>query len=180
MTDGPIEVDLSFKKDQREISIQNRGENPIVLPEDVRDISVETGIKDTGVCKLLGIANKAGHKLADVYEVAKPHLLAAEATAGRAFRYLLAMLLNPKPADYASRAAQMQRQAGAIASAKAARTTAERCRYKRYRATNGAVVRIFDGTAEVTRDSRSQILGGQQMLAVYADIDSGKLREIVE
>lgn len=180
MSDGAVYADLSLKKDLQEISLKNRGENPIVLPQDVRDMPAETAIKDTGICKLLGIANSAGHKLADVYAVAKPHLDAAKAKAGRAYRYLLAMLLNPKPADYAGRAAQMRRQAEAAAGAQANDAIAQRCRYKRYVAPNGAVVRFFDGTAEVMRDNHCVMLGGQQMLVLYADVASGKLREMVE
>lgn len=184
MSDGAVYADLSLKKDLREISIKNRKDNPeanpITLPEPLRAMPEETAIKDTGVCKLIGISNRLGHKLQDVYAVAKPHLVAKGATKGRAYRYLLAMLLNPKPADYAGRAAQMQRQAADGAAAAAIRSTAERARYKRYRAPNGALVRIFDGTAEVTRDGQSAMLGGAQMLALYADIESGKLQEIVQ
>lgn len=184
MSCGGIHVDLSLKEDLREIAIKNRKDNPeanpITLPEPLRAMPEETAIKDTGVCKLIGIANRLGHKLQDVYAVAKPHLAAKGAKKGRAYRYLLAMLLNPKPADYAGRAAQMQRQDEACATAAAIRSTAERARYKRYLAPNGALVRVFDGTAEVTRDGQSQVLAGRQMLALYADIESGKLKEIAQ
>lgn len=178
MSDGAIYVDLSYKEDLREIAVEQRGQTPIVLHPDVQVMHAETKILDTGICMLLGMAKKINQKLADVYEVAKPYLVAADITGGRALRYIAAML--DKPIDYAAKAAQARRMTESASSANATKTTAARCRFKRFIANNGAVVRFFDGTAEVTRDGHSAMLAGQQMLVLYADVDTGKLREIIE
>lgn len=182
MSDGAIYKDLSLKEDLREISIKNQGNKPVVLPESVRHLPDETGISGTGICKLLGIANKEGHKLADVVAFAKPYLAKTEASAGRVYRYLLAMLLNPKKIDYTSKLAQMARQDEGITRAKSMKEMAAQCRYKRYKHASvaGLTVRFYDGVAEVSRDGMSETLAGVQLEVLYRDVAAGKLQEIMD
>jgi hypothetical protein len=173
-----LEIDLSFKKEIREISIKHRGDKPIELPDAVKHLPEQTGIKATGVCKLLGIAKKAGHQLADVYTIAKPYLERAGAMRSRAFSYLWAMLTNPKQVDYAARAAQLNRAAGNPELV----TIARACRFKRYvHPTKGLRFRIYDGMAEVTgRDGTMTTYTGPQMEGIYKGIAAGNLVEVAE
>jgi hypothetical protein len=183
MSDGAIYVDLSLKKDLREISIENRNGEPPTLPAAVADVPAQTGISPTGVCKLLGIARKAGHKLEHVVAFATPYLAKIGTDSpGRCYRYLLAMLTNPKPVDFAGKLAQMQRAAEGITRAKSVKEMAARCRYKRFvhKTRPGLRVRFFDGAAEVSCDGQSATLAGQQLEVLYADVAKGLLCEVIE
>lgn len=182
MSDGAIYVDLSLKKDLRKISIENRNGEPPKLPPAVEHVPGETGISPTGICKLLAIARAAGYQLEHVVLVAKPYLAKiGTASPGRAFRYLQAMLTNPKKVDYAGRAAQLARGEEPD-PAKAMAAIARRCRFKRFtHATRpGLQVRFFDGIAEVSCDGQLETLAGRQLEVLYADITKGKLREVDE
>ncbi len=181
MSGGAIKTDLSLQKDQQEISIKNRNGEPPTLPVAVNAIPEETGINPTGVCKLLGIARQVGYQLEHVYAVAKPYLVKIGASSpGRAYRYLLTMLNNPRKADYAGKAAQMLR-AAVPDQAKTLADVARQCRFKRFvHVSNGMQVRFFDGTAEVRRDAESVLYAGEQMQGLYRGVASGNLREVLE
>lgn len=178
MSDGGVYADLSLKKDQQEISIKNRGTTPIILPEEVRAMPGETGIKDSGICLLQSIAKAAGHKLADVYTIAKPYFAANNAKGNRAFCYLRSML--GKQVDYHAKVLQLTRVGDSKPAAANTDSMAGRCRFKKFVSKDGAIVRFFDGTAEVRRDIRSAIVAGEQLATLYADVASGKLREVLE
>lgn len=131
----------------------------------------------TGVCKLLGIARKEGHQLEHVYAVAKPYLAKIGTNAARSYRYLLAMLTNPKKINYASQAAQQQR----IAEVDPMKAIALQCRYKRFvHVSNGMRVRFFDGTAEVLWNGVMETYVGAQMLGLYRGVIKGNLREVAD
>ncbi|CUI05562.1 hypothetical protein BN2497_5901 [Janthinobacterium sp. CG23_2] len=180
MSDGAIYVDLSLKKDLQEISIKNREGQPPTLPPTVTKIPKETGISATGVCKLLGIARRADYKLEDVYLIAKPYLEKIGTNAARCYRYLHAMLVNPKKVDYAGKAAQ-ERRNGDTDPAKALAAIAAHCRFKRYyHVSNGIRVRFFDGTAEVSRHGNCELYAGTQMQGLYKGIANGNLVEVIE
>jgi hypothetical protein len=182
MSDGPIYVDLSFKKDHQEILSQNRKSNPtanpIVLPKSLRPI-VEMGVKDTGVCKLRGLATAKGYDLADIFTVAKQHLANLKGDSDRIYRYLAAMIDNPKVSNYAARAAQIDRNNGETVAEASAKARRDKYRHKRFTLGNGIIVRVFDGIAEVTRDGTFvSNIAGRDMERVYDDIETGKLKEI--
>ncbi|MBC7683618.1 MAG: hypothetical protein H7176_00115, partial [Bdellovibrionales bacterium] len=182
MSDGAIYVDLSYKKDLQEISIKNRNGEPPKLPSAVEHIPAETGISATGVCKLLGIAREVGCKLEHVIAVAKPYIAKiGTESPGRSYRYLLKMLLSPKKANYAARAAQIERQ-GEPDSVQLLLAIALQCRFKRYVHTSrpGLQVRFFDGAAEVSCDGQVATLAGRQMTVLYADVANGTLKEVME
>ncbi|MBB5610577.1 MULTISPECIES: hypothetical protein [unclassified Janthinobacterium] len=182
LSDGAIYVDLSLKKDLRKISIENRNGEPPKLPAAVEHVPGETGISPTGICKLLGIARKAGYQLEHVILVAKPYLAKiGTASPGRAFRYLQAMLTNPKKVDYAGRAAQLER-GDEPDPAKAMLAIAKQCRHKKFvHATKpGLLVRFFDGVAEVSCAGQVETLAGRQLEVLYADVAKGKLTEVIE
>lgn len=181
LSDGPIYVDLNLKKDLREISIKaQEGQGP-TLPELVRHLPEQTGILPTGICKLLGIANREGHQLADVVEVAKPYLAKIGASPARAYRYLLAMLLNPKKVDYTGKLAQEARIRAATAATATVRDIEARCRFKKFtHVSNGMQVRFFDGSAEVRVNGEYAVYAGEQMAGLYRGVANGKLREVVE
>jgi hypothetical protein len=183
LSDGAIYADLSLKKDLREISIENRNGEPPKLPAAVEHVPAETGISPTGVCKLLGIARQVGHQLEDVILFAKPYLAKIGTDSpGRAYRYLQAMLTNPKKTDYAGKLAQLERLAEGATRAKSAKEMAARCRYKRFvhKTRAGLRVRFFDGVAEVSCDGQVATLAGEQLAVLYADVASGKLLEVMD
>lgn len=182
MSDGPVYVDLNFKKDHQEILLKNRTDNPeanpITLPEALHQI-IDLGIKASGVCKLRGMAHAKGHDLADIFTVAKKRLGEMQATGGRVFRYLTAMIENPRPTDYAARASQIERSGAVAAVAVQAKDRTMQYAHKRFSGAHGLIVRIFDGIAEVIRDGiPAGMIAGRDMASVYDQIESGKLREI--
>jgi hypothetical protein len=177
LSDGAVYVDLNFKEDHREILRKNQ--NPVTLPAELEAI-VELGVKATGVCKLRGMASAKGHNLADVFTVAKKRLQEIQAKGGRVFRYLAAMIDNPKATDYAARAALIDHSYLQEQAAQQTKSRSQKYAYKRFAAGPGITVRIFDGIAEVIRDGNPiGSIAGRDMEKVYDDIESGKLREII-
>lgn len=183
LSDGAVYVDLTFKRDHLEILEKNRTENPeqnpITLPPELEAIIV-AGSTPKAVCKLRGLATAKGHKLADIFTVAKAQLIKTKAigSKGRIYRYLAAMI--DKPSDYAGRAAQIDRSA--IEIIKVASNTNRQAKYanKRYILGNGTIVRTFECSAEVLRDRQwVATIPARDMETVYNDIESGKLREVL-
>lgn len=184
LSDGAVYVDLTFKKDHLEILKKNRNENPeqnrITLPPELEAI-VEAGLTPKAVCKLRGLATAKGHKLADIFTVAKAQLIKTKAigSKSRLYRYLAAMI--DKPSNYAGRATQIERSD--VVTNKVERNANRRAKYanKRFILGNGTIVRIFDDMAEVLKDRQwvTNIVG-RNMETLYDDIESGKLREIQE
>lgn len=184
MSDGAIYVDLSFKKDQQEILQQNRLQNPevhqISLPPELHPI-IALGVKDTGVCKLRGLAHDKGYNLADIFTVARKRLADLQASGGRVYRYLAAMIANPKPSDYAARASQIARSAVDIIVVEQKRSRSAQYAHKRFSAGPGMVVQIHDGIAEVLQDNAwLRNIAGRDMNAVYDAIEKGVLKEILQ
>jgi hypothetical protein len=182
MSDGAVYVDLSFKKDHQEILLQKRTNNPeanpITLPETLHQI-IELGIKPSGVCKLRGMAHAKGYDLADIFMVAKKRLGEMKATSGRVFRYLTAMIDNPKPTNYAARASQIERSGVIAAIAVQTKNRTREYANRRFAGTRGLIIRIFDGIAEVIRDGHPcGVIAGRDMTSVYDQIESGQLKEI--
>lgn len=182
MSDGGIH-DLSFKKDQREISLQNRQENHtgIELPATLQAMAQETGIKDTGIAKLRGMAHRLGHKLEDVYLVAKKHLAVIGQNSARAYCYVQAMLANPKRTDFAAKAAQLARM---NAAAEAMAKTVDAWRkylHKTFSAGPGRTVRILHDCAHVYQDGELvTLIAKRDIDQVINDIEDGKLTEIAD
>lgn len=173
MSDGPIYVDLSYKKDLREISIKNRNANPIRLPQALRGI-VEMGVKETGVCKLRGLAHHAGYRLEDIFKLARTRLQTIGATGHRVYRYLLSMI--EKQSDYAARAAQADRQSSQEQVQATYKTNADAYRGKRFTKA-GKRVDIFadgDGAIAILADGRFVTLPKSEMPRLYAEIQAGK------
>ncbi|MET3134789.1 hypothetical protein AAKU55_005091 [Oxalobacteraceae bacterium GrIS 1.11] len=183
MSDGAVNVDLSFKKDQQEISLQKRLQNPhptpIQLPEALRKMASETGMLDTGVAKLRGIAHAQGYRLEDVYTVARKRLTEIGANAGRCYRYLLAAILNPRQTDFAGKAAQVERlQAQTDAKANDDAGWLQ-YRFKTYQAGPGRTVTLLADHAVVHDNARPiKIIPLRDMGLVVNDIEDGVLTEI--
>ncbi|MET3133610.1 hypothetical protein AAKU55_003900 [Oxalobacteraceae bacterium GrIS 1.11] len=183
MSDGAVYVDLSYKKDQQEISLQKRLQNPnptpIQLPDALRKMGSETGIQDSGIAKLRGIAHQAGHKLEDVYTVAKKRLAAIGASAGRCYRYVLAVILNPKRTDFAGKAAQIERMDALQNAQTGAATGVQRHLFKSYQAGPGRTVTVLADRAEVRENGALiKIIPWRDIALVVNDIEDGVLTEI--
>lgn len=173
MSTGAVYVDLSYKKDLREISVKNREANPISLPQTLRDI-VEMGVKETGVCKLRGLAHQAGYRLEDIFNLARTRLQAIGATGNRVYRYLLSMI--EKRSDYAARAAQLKRQNGQVEVQQVHKTNADEYRGRRFMKA-GKRVDVFadgDGAIAVLADGSFVTLAKSDMPRLYAEIKAGK------
>ncbi|MEO6351923.1 MAG: hypothetical protein ABIO19_03760 [Burkholderiaceae bacterium] len=182
MSDGAVYVDLTFRKDQQEILFQNRIQNPeanpITLPPELQPI-IELGVKDTGVCKLRGMAHAKGHKLSDIYLVAKKRLTELKASGNRVYRYLAAMIANPKATDYTTRARQAERNSIDTEAVEQIRDRRALYANKRFAAGPGKIVKIFDGIAEVSQDGAwAYNIAGRDMNAVYDAVEKGTLRAI--
>ena len=174
MSDGGIYIDLSFKEDQQKISFENRNSKPITLPEQLREIE-SFGVKETGICKLRGLAYQLGYKLEHIWMVAKLRCTELQLTGGRLYMYLQRMIQTPS--DYEARANQAMR----LAESKSAQITVKE-RQAKYRFKNfigaGIKVRVFEDVAEVVMESGNIVLiSGQALLEIYTDIENGKLRE---
>ena len=184
LSDGAVYVELTFKKDHSEILLKKRTENPeanpITLPPELETI-VEAGATPKAVCKLRKMASDNGHKLADIFTVAKEQLVKTKAigSKNRIYRYLAAMIT--KTSDYAGRAAQIERGGVLAKDLKVTSHMRAKYAYKRFMLGNGTIVRTFEDRAEVIRDGNfiADIIGAQ-METVYRDIASGKLKEIAE
>ncbi|MEC4723720.1 hypothetical protein RY831_31855 [Noviherbaspirillum sp. CPCC 100848] len=173
MSTGAIYVDLSYKKDLRKISLKNRESNPITLPQALRDI-VGMGVKETGVCKLRGLAHQAGYRLEDIFKIAQTRLKAIGATGHRVYRYLLSMI--EKRSDYAERAAQLDRQGEQTQLHQSCKTDADAYRGRRFMKA-GKRVDVFadgDGAIAVLADGSFVTLAKSDMPRLYAEIKAGK------
>ncbi|WP_151637868.1 helix-turn-helix domain-containing protein [Noviherbaspirillum aerium] len=173
MSAGPIYIDLSYKKDLREISIKNRETNPIQLPQELKAI-VDMGVKDTGVCKLRGLAHHAGYRLEDIFKLAQTRLKTIGASGQRVYRYLLSMI--QKQSDYAARAAQLDRQVSQEQTQASHRTDVDEYRGKRFTKA-GKRVDIFadgDGAIAILADGSFVTLAKSDMPRLYAEIRAGK------
>lgn len=181
MSDGGIH-DLSFKKDQQEISLQNRLQNPtpIKLPESLQRMALATGIKDSGIAKLRGLAHQVGYRLEDVYMVAKKSLAKIGANGARCYCYLLAVINNPKRTDFAAKAEQLQRLDDAATSKSIEEAAWLKYRFKRYAAGPGRTVTLLHDSAQVhEQDNLITIIAWRDIGQVINDIEDGVLTEIV-
>jgi hypothetical protein len=177
LSDGLIK-DLNFKKDQQEISRKNQQGKPVELPSALQEI-ITMGVKDTGVAKLRGLAHEAGHKLEDIFTVAKSRLKDMQASGNRVYRYLERMI--QRPSDYASRAEQVIRISSPSRSLPENALQTDRYRHKRYVGPQGIRVRVFDGIAEVClADGRFLSMAGKDLDQIYRRIESGDLREVMD
>jgi hypothetical protein len=104
---GAVYVDLSFKKDQQEISMKATKAKGITLPPELAAAADEFQIATTGMARLRGLAAQAGQSLSHIIAVARQHLLKAGATKNRAYRYLETLI--SKNDDYEGRAGQLER-----------------------------------------------------------------------
>lgn len=181
MSDGAVYVDLSFKEDLREISLQKRKENPeanpITLPAELLPL-VEMGVKDTGVCKLRRLAREAGYRLEDIFTVAKRFLVQGKVQGGRAYRYLAALI--SRRSDYAGRAQQCLREEHDQVRMMRAKSLEELCAGKTYRGKNGLILRFLsNGNIEAERDGKYLgVLSPEDRRTAYAKVESGELQEV--
>lgn len=174
MSDGAIYIDLSFKEDQRKISFENRKSKPITLPEELREIE-SFGVKETGICKLRGLAYQLGYKLEHIWTVAKLRCTELQLTGNRLYMYLQRMIQTPS--DYESRANQAIRLLESKSEQATIKERQAKYRYKNFIGA-GVKVRIFEDVAEVVMENGKVVLiSGQALLEIYTDIENGKLRE---
>lgn len=180
LSDGAVYVDLTFKKDQQEISLKKNKGNPVDLPPELQDAAAEFNIRETGIAALRGIAHEAGHSLQTILTVARAYLLKAGVIGHRAYRYLETMASRPSSeVDYAARAQQTERISAEMAKRKEQLSMRARCRYKRFMGPGGVSVRFFDGLAEVIINGAVRTVTGPDLDQIFAKIESGWLKEIV-
>ncbi len=174
MSDGGIHIDLSFKEDQRKISFENRKTKPITLPKELREIE-SFGVKETGICKLRGLAYQLGYKLEHIWTVAKSRCTELELTGNRLYMYLQRMIETPS--DYAARASQVIRLIESKSEEASIKERQAKYRFKNFIGA-GIKVRVFEDVAEVVMENGKIVLiSGKSLLDIYTDIENGKLRE---
>lgn len=174
MSDGAIYIDLSFKEDQQKISFENRNSKPITLPEELREIE-SFGVKETGICKLRGLAYQLGYKLEHIWAVAKLRCTELQLTGNRLYMYLQRMIQTPS--DYESRANQAIRLLESKSEQATIKERQAKYRYKNFIGA-GIKVRVFEDVAEVVMENGKVVLiSGQALFEIYTDIENGKLRE---
>ena len=183
MSDGAVYVDLTFKRNYQEILLEKRKENPeadpVTLPEELKPIA-ELGVSPKGVCKLRGLATSKGYKLHDIFVVAKQYIEKNKMSKNGVYRYLETLI--GKTSDYAARALQLIRMGGGKPDGvHQPANRAAKYAFKKFTAGKGVIIRIHDGTAEVTQDGQwIQTIAGKVMEEIYNKIESGRLKEIVE
>lgn len=173
-------IDLSFKKDLRKIWEDKRQGNPIHLSVELQRIAASCEIAPSGICKLQGIARAVGHRLEDVWAVAKTYVVERLALKkGRAFSYLHHMLLAP--VDYAKKADMIRVVAEQDVERNDLVSDRSRYAFKRYSGPHGMRVRIFDGSAEIMLGNGTiETRAGENMKYVYQAIKNGSLKEIAD
>lgn len=173
-------IDLSFKKDLRKIWEDKRQGNPIHLSVEMQRIAESCEIAPSGICKLQGMARAVGHRLEDVWAVAKTYVVERLALKkGRAFSYLHHMLLAP--VDYAKKADMIRVVAEQDVERNDLVSDRSRYAFKRYTGPNGMRVRVFDGSAEIMLGNGTiETRAGENMKYVYQAIKDGALKEIAD
>lgn len=179
MSDGPIYIDLSLQKDQQKDSFRKRTSNPtpVTLTPALDAMVAETSIKDSGIAKLRGAAHSVGYNLEDVYLVAKERFALIKPTASRAYRYLMAMITNPKRTNFKAKADQILR----LKNGKQLQSKTSSHRNTTFKASNGSRLKVFDGTAELIRpDGKITLFGGTQLNDFYDRIERGEFVRVDE
>ncbi|MDB5772826.1 MAG: hypothetical protein JWM42_3200 [Burkholderia sp.] len=178
MSDGAIYIDLTFKEDQRQISIKELKGKPVDLPDALQQASDEFLIRPTGIAKLRGIARSAGHELEHIVTVARQYMHRVSASGNRAYRYLESMAVKPAQlVNYQARASQVERLTVLETQAAHAKTLEGRCQNKRFVGPAGLVVRVFETGAELVQDGIYRTVPYADLPRIYALVEEGTLRE---
>ncbi|BBB70163.1 hypothetical protein UNDYM_5910 (plasmid) [Undibacterium sp. YM2] len=172
LSDGTVYIDLSFKEDQLKISLENKGKNPITLPEELREME-KFGIKESGICKLRGLAHTAGYKLEHIWTVARSYCEKFGVNGNRLYLYISKMIQTTS--DYEKRALQILRMDEVTTISKVEAPNHTQYRFKNFVGT-GVRVRIFDGIAEVIKQNGDMItVSGNALNKLYKDIEDKRL-----
>ena len=170
-----------------------------VLPESL-EILRELNVFDGAICKLRHLARVAGLRLEDVWGASWEYVMKSNITGGRLVKYLSALISIPD--DYKGRAEQISRSTQtqnwtpnevpktSIATATVReknlieiemKAYSKKYSHRRFKGSDGSIVRVFDGTAEVIKLDRSCFsMGGYEaMSTVYKNIEQGLLVEII-
>ena len=144
------------------------------LPTDVSDLNTLFLIHPLQVYRLMGLATKAGHRLADLLVIAKDYLTKISATGFRAIRYIESMLR--KGTGYKKRSQEKT----ATAAEQRTKTQLERDEAefsgRVFVSRRGGRVDVRKGFALVTTpDGKGASISGTGMLKVYDDIRLGIL-----
>ncbi|MBC3911370.1 hypothetical protein [Undibacterium umbellatum] len=172
LSDGTVYIDLSFKEDQLKISLENKGKNPITLPEELRELEA-FGVKETGICKLRGLAHTAGYKLEHIWTVAKSYCEKFRINGNRLYRYISRMIQTTS--DYEKRALQILRMNDVSETSTIEKPNGAKYSFKNFVGT-GVRVRIFDGIAEVIKQNGDVFtVSGDALKKLYKDIEDRRL-----
>ncbi len=174
MSDG-IEVNV-LKEDLKEAFSEKTENQKTGLPDDLLPLQEALNLSKGGICALMALAKKYGKRLQDIWQAKKTTILKAGVTQGRAFYYFKALILAAthfKNDKNVSLGKKFFPDGNLL-------NDDRRFWHKRYRGANGVLVKIFDGTAEVSINRDYRFVPAAQMGAIYEAIDNGKLNELVE
>lgn len=145
------------------ISTKNHPPAASKIPEDLKLLE-KCEVSPGGIFGLMGEATAKGHRLGDIVAVIGERLRGMRK--GGLRNYLRKCIYGPT--DWRAKAQALRDKAQSKQHAN-----------RRYAGAGGIVVRVFDGIAEVSRDGVwLEYVTARFMGKVYADIESGKLREI--
>lgn len=161
------------------------------LPDDLAEMASKLQLSPWGICALMRLAKQMNQRLQDVWQAKREQILNAQATGGRAYRYIQFLLQSGE--DFAWRARQSMttiKPASGTPSSDALSTatpTPEETNYRLYRnkrfaGHNGVQVSILDdGSATFTSAAQSNVyVRPADMSQIYEAITAGKLWPLEE
>lgn len=183
MSDG-LYIDLSIKEDHPGISAKAeetpKPKTPIQLPQALEQAAQEFDVTPAGMCKLRGIAHKAGYQLEQVIAAVRAKVKAAGASGGRFYRYLTRTI--ERGGDFAGRAAQEARIEAETAEKDATKARAAKHAGKRYKSTKGTIIEI-DATGWVATvfkiDGKIENYGGLEgITSIWSAVEGANYTQL--
>lgn len=176
------QIDQAVKNELKKVRKEKQKHTAPNLPDALKAACEEFGITEVQMAFLRGQASsteggKPKYQLEDVIECARAYLVDKELTGQRAVNYLKSMCQNIS--DYAKRAEQIRRNGGQIVQGskkKEERPIVAYCRHKTFYGSNGLVVKVYDGIAEIINNGKLRTVAEAEFEELYKAVESGKLR----
>jgi hypothetical protein len=178
LTSRPVNKDLKEKEDQGETCAKAHGKtlDEIDLTPGLDQAAQEFQMSRPGLAVVRGLAHRAGHDPDHIVTVARAYLQKLRLTGNRAINYLKA--LARKAGDYAVRAADLAHQAHQRAQVSRNRDREALYAGRSFSRSDGMIVRVLAGVAEMWRGGEMTVLPRRELSAVFDAIEHGKLTEI--
>ncbi len=167
----------NLSEDQKGPRIE-RATNPV--PDDLKPLE-RFGIEAPAIWKLVGLASKAGHRLANLVAIAVPYMERAQLAGKRAYCYLLTM--TKRASDYASRAGARHAEATSLRDKEEKNSRLQAGREavagRQYEGRDGAIFKVEPGNVLASRWHAGGHTGTVQIDQSFLDaVRDGRLRLI--